>query len=64
LPGGVDPNSPELMAAVNKTAYELQQLVQGISSVNIFMQAKEVQFHVIIVHVFVHMFCAFILTKC
>lgn len=42
LPGSIDTNSLDLMNLLNKTAEELQELSQGQSSVNIFMQAKEV----------------------
>ena len=44
LPGPIDTDSEEIMKELNKTTEELGQ---GQASVNIFMQAKEVQLHVV-----------------
>jgi hypothetical protein len=64
LPGRIDTNNEDLMNALNETVADLEELVTGQSSSNILNQAQEVQFHVVIVCVFVCMFCVFILTKC
>jgi hypothetical protein len=47
LPGPIDIDSKDLMDKLNKTAQDLQEVVQGQDSVNIFIQAKEVQLHVV-----------------
>jgi len=64
LPAPIDVSSSDLQDVLNKTEEQLQKVVNGQTSVNIFRQAKEVQFHVVIVCVFVCMFCVFVLAKC
>jgi hypothetical protein len=53
LPGPIDTNSADLVTVLNKTAAKSDDLVTGQSNVNTIVQAKEVQFHVVIVCVFV-----------
>jgi len=47
------------MAVLNSTAVTIEDLVMGQSSLRVIDQAKEVQFHVVIVCAFVCMFCVY-----
>ena len=64
MPGHIDRNAMAIQTVLNKTAEELVDLSTGQSSVNLLIQAEEVQFHIVTVCVFVCMFCVFVLTKC
>lgn len=64
MPGPLDSNDTGLNETLNNAGVKIRDLEVGQSSVNIFMQAKEVQFHIVIVCLFVCMFCVYIVTKC
>lgn len=58
LPDPIDPNSKDVISVLNKTVVELEELVnEGQSGLNIGMQAKEVQLHVVIVCVCLYVLC-------
>jgi len=59
LPGPIDTNNKELQAALGMNASDLQELVKGQSSSNIFKDAEEVQFHVVIVCVCLYVLCLY-----